>query len=603
MAESKENAVGENVAILSIHLGETGLITVCLFGNPRAAADARLIILERADKAELQGPDCLTVPWWQFAPILPHVGSLTQAYPGLKVQIDEQTADLLRRAREAGRGYANATEIQPVEPAALESALRSAGFARSLTENQVRNVCRLAAIPNGATFSVPGSGKTTEALALYCFRTELQRRLLVVAPKNAFAAWDEQVSACLAALTVTRLTGGREGVQAALERQPQIAIITYSQLVNVTDIVAAYLARHRSIMFLDESHKIKGGEHRAWAGAVLSVSHLPEWKLIMSGTPMPNTPEDLLPQLRFLYPTLPPDIDPIGAIQPIYVRTTKAELNLPPIEAFATPIAMSEPQARLYRLCAAEVARDAEEALNSGDRLLLRKLGRHYILLLQLVSNPALLAQYYGSFDDELLAAAVQSDSPKLAYVCYRARQLAGANNKVLIWSGFVQNVEIIAGRLADLGADYIHGGVEAGSEEEEDTREAKVARFHNDPNAQVLVANPAAASEGISLHTVCHHAIYLDRNYNAAQYLQSADRIHRLGLQLDITTHIEFVYSPGTIDESVRRRLDFKIARMENALNDRSISVPTHWRDDLEELPDEADIRDLLQTLQRDEV
>jgi hypothetical protein len=88
-----------------------------------------------------------------------------------------------------------------------------------------------------------------------------------------------------------------------------------------------------------------------------------------------------------------------------------------------------------------------------------------------------------------------------------------------LIWSGFVENVEVLTQMLSDLGARCIHGGVEAGSDEEENTRERIVKEFHDNPNMFVLIANPAACSEGISLHSVCHHAIYLDRNYNAAQF------------------------------------------------------------------------------------
>lgn len=267
------------------------------------------------------------------------------------------------------------------------------------------------------------------------------------------------------------------------------------------------------------------------------------------------------------------------------------------------PIPLTDAQARIYRLCAKEVYRDGEKALRSRDKSVLRSFGRSYLILLQLVSNPSLLAAHQGRFDDDDLVACLQSDSPKIAYICYRARQLTAEGHKVLIWSGFVQNVELLAERLIDLGADYIHGGVETGSEEEDDTRESKVARFHKDPRAMVLVANPAACSEGISLHTVCHHALYLDRNYNAAQFLQSADRIHRLGLPPDQKTFIEFVYSPGTIDESVNRRLAFKIDQMEQALRDPSINLPTHWFDDLEELPDAEDIKDLLETLRGNEL
>ena len=39
-----------------------------------------------------------------------------------------------------------------------------------------------------------------------------------------------------------------------------------------------------------------------------------------------------------------------------------------------------------------------------------------------------------------------------------------------MIWSSFVQNVELIALRLSDLGAEYIHGGVDAGDENDFDT-------------------------------------------------------------------------------------------------------------------------------------
>ncbi len=75
------------------------------------------------------------------------------------------------------------------------------------------------------------------------------------------------------------------------------------------------------------------------------------------------------------------------------------------------------------------------------------------------------------------------------------------------------------------------------------------------------------------------------------------------IGLPKNQKTFIEFVYSPGTIDESVTRRLDFKISRMEAALRDPSISMPTHWFADLGELPDTDDLRDLLKTLRAAEI
>jgi len=98
---------------------------------------------------------------------------------------------------------------------------------------------------------------------------------------------------------------------------------------------------------------------------------------------------------------------------------------------------------------------------------------------------------------------------------------------------------------------------------------------FHSrDMTCRVLVANPAACSEGISLHRVCHHAVYVDRTYNAAHYLQSVDRIHRLGLEPGTNTFVYVLESVapgviGSIDYSVRRRLITKLNMMAAALED----------------------------------
>jgi hypothetical protein len=37
-----------------------------------------------------------------------------------------------------------------------------------------------------------------------------------------------------------------------------------------------------------------------------------------------------------------------------------------------------------------------------------------------------------------------------------------------------------------------------------------------------ILIANPAACSESVSLHKVCHHAIYLERTFTCSE---GADR------------------------------------------------------------------------------
>ena len=67
-----------------------------------------------------------------------------------------------------------------------------------------------------------------------------------------------------------------------------------------------------------------------------------------------------------------------------------------------------------------------------------------------------------------------------------------------------------------------------------------------------VLVANPAACAESISLHTTCHKALYYDLSYNLAQYLQSLDRIHRVGGSETVEVHYYFLQYIDTIDQDI---------------------------------------------------
>jgi len=536
----------------------------------------RRVCQDKSDQCEISGPASLRLPWWTFLAAKEDLEFLAKRY-GFAILPGEGAGTKLSEAEDVTRRYDAAIQTPPTDPVVLKEGLARAGFVRELTAEQLRNICKLTSWASGATFSVPGAGKTTEALALYAFRRKANSRLLVICPKNAFAAWEEQLEECLPEDSgFERLRGGRAIIQKVLERKaPNKVLLSYHQSPNIIDLIADFVDQPDSFLFLDESHKIKRGFSGKIGNNLLSASELPRTKLIMSGTPMPNDISDLVPQFRFLFPEIPADETSVESfIKPVYVRTTKKELNLPDVKYQVTRIPLLPAQHALYELLRSEIARQTRAGISPRDRSLLRRTGQSALRLLQLVTNPALLARI--PFDHQTLLGDVlgEGDSPKLEYACYRARELAFEEKKSIIWSSFVDNVELVANRLIDLGAEFIHGGVDAGDEEDEGTREQKIKRFHEDENCYVLVANPAACGEGISLHTVCHHAIYLDRNYNAAQFLQSQDRIHRLGLPPDIVTYIEILVAPNTVDDSVQRRLDMKIANMARVLEDESLKV-----------------------------
>lgn len=489
--------------------------------------------------------------------------------------------------------YASSITKKKPSPDEVKILLAERGFIRSLTPNQLDDVCKIAPLSGAATFSVPGAGKTTEALAYFIINSEPDDRLLVVAPKNAFGSWDEQLILCMGEsypFSFVRLRGGETAIQEMLKAHPKLMLITYDQLPRVKTDIIDTLSDGKTFMFLDESHRIKGGKQAKRAETVLELAHLPKQKLIMSGTPMPQSPKDLVSQFSFLFPTTKNDEDNvIDLIQPIYVRTTKGQLGIPEIQRRVHTVAMTPLQRHIYDSLKSEMKRQLNPVLNDTSKYALRKIGKCVMLVMEFVSNPSLLSNDMNYiFDDRVGDLLLSEDGPKIDYVCKRARELASQGKKSIIWSCFVQNVELIALRLSDLGAEFIHGGVDTGDESELDTREGKIKRFHEDPSCMVLVANPAACSEGISLHHVCQNAIYLDRSFNAAHYLQSEDRIHRLGLPEDAHPQVEFVECEDSIDQTIRARLTHKVDVMAAALNDESLHVApndySYDEDDFEE-------------------
>lgn len=519
----------------------------------------------------------ITFPWRYFLSIKGFVGQYFSArHNQYRVVFTDNARSMLKTANDTSYNTALALNARP--EAEINAHLESIGFKRSLTINQLNNLKKISHLPGAATFSVPGAGKTTEALAFFFVNATDIDRLLVVAPKNAFSAWDEQLDACMGENygKFVRLRGGEAAIQTALQTNPHFMLITYDQLSRVKNTIVSLLSSGNIYMFLDESHRIKGGKQIKRADAILEMAHLPKRKLIMSGTPMPQSPKDLVSQFSFLYPTKDvTDTTVIDLIQPIFVRTTKGQLGIPKLDHRLVQVPMTQLQREIYKTLKSEVRRQLNPVLSDSSRYELRRIGKCVMKVMEFVSNPSLLSNDMDyAFDRRVGALLLESDGPKIDYVCRRARQLAAEGKKVLIWSSFVQNVELIALRLSDLGAEFIHGGVDAGDESDFDTREGKIKRFHTDDTCKVLVANPAACSEGISLHKVCQYAIYLDRSFNAAHYMQSEDRIHRLGLSPDAKPQIEFVECEDTIDQVVRTRLELKVKTMAQALEDSSLSV-----------------------------
>ncbi|MBL8763618.1 MAG: DEAD/DEAH box helicase [Phycisphaerae bacterium] len=508
--------------------------------------------------------------------------------------------------------------------------LAEASFTRALKPTQVTNVARLLALRHGANFSVPGAGKTTMLLAVHAALLAQRRvdRLLVVAPKNAMISWEDEIEVCFSRtepFRVRRLAGGRDGVERALRDDPHIAFITYQLLPNVERLVGEWAFGRAAHVVLDESHRVKGGVDGFTAGAALRLSAAAIRRDVLSGTPLPQSSEDLRPQLEFLWPgqhilpeprrglPSPADLaDLQGRVRPLYVRTTKSQLGLRQPQLERIPVRLGPVQKELYELLRSEAKRQAA-GMSAIDRAFLRRLGRHVIRLIEAATNPALLTKGLLIDEDEVVDEQSQQSSLR-AFDLIRefarreksakltaARALvdqslrSDASAKVVLWTTFIENIRTLENMLAAYKPVLLYGAVGTGDEDDPETREGRIRQFHRDAACRVMVANPAACGEGISLHRVCHHAIYVDRTFNAAHFLQSVDRIHRLGLAPDQLTRVSVLEAEGTIDANIARRLKEKIDVMATILDDPGLQALAYDPDDIiEEFPAGLELADV---------
>ena len=483
---------------------------------------------------------------------------------------------------------------ETLSPKEINEKLKAMGFVRrELRDFQLRDLSHLLALSNGANFSVPGAGKTTVTFALHMLTRQPGQHFIVVAPKAAFQAWMDIVDECMQEDTpdggsesFTLLVGGEDENRKALHSGATRFIISYDMVIRQQGMLSTHFATTPTHLVLDEAHRMKAGWQSQRGAFFLRTADDPLRRDILTGTPMPQAASDMESQLDFLWPghgyglEISHGKSPREVLGNLYVRTTKTELGLPPAERHFIDVGMDSGQLALYSIVRNEFIRDYSKKISRGmgDAQFLRA-RRSVMRLLQLSINPTLALSAMANDDVKVDSNIVdlvldEGHSAKMRAVMDHAYALAKQGKKCVIWTIFTDTIQSFVSALADLNPVYIHGGVPSGLPDDPESREGRIRRFHEDSGCYVLVANPAAAGEGISLHTVCHNAIYADRSYVSTHYLQSIDRIHRLGLGPDEETHIHIYRSKappvvGSIDMSVSRRLIEKIRNMQQLLDD----------------------------------
>jgi SNF2 family DNA or RNA helicase len=548
-----------------------------------------------------------------------HLQRIMMAH-GITPRPDAGVTAILQNSNADARAFRRALSgiAEPIPPAVSDE-LR---IKRELRPFQVRDLERLANLKHGANFSVPGAGKTTVTYALHRIARNagIVTRLLVVAPYSAFSAWEEDAEEVLdPALRVTRW---RQGVAIAGD----VVLVAFPQLPAAARHLVGWMLDNKTHLAVDEAHRAKRGALGEWGRALMTMAPFAVRRDLLTGTPAPNHPRDLAALLDILWPGTnasnalpqramrndPPDsamTDVQRTIAPLYVRTNKRELQLPEVRIVRESVAMGDLQAQIYAALRNQYGGSLE--LNTRDQSMFSMMGEVTMYLLQAASSPRLLADAIGPRayrfpplaipEGSRLASMVETYADfevpaKVETACRIVYENARNDRKTLVWSNFPGNLLDLEAQLAALEPALVYGAVST-DENAPRSRDAEVRRFKTDRNCKVLLANPAAMSEGVSLHQVCHDAVYLERTFNAGQYLQSLDRIHRLGLEVDTETRVTLLVSEGTIDERVDLRVEAKTRRLSRILADPGLTQMA-LPDDEDPgafYDDEADLTELL--------
>ena len=518
--------------------------------------------------------------------------------PTLTAHLESMAAD--RQARKTAVG--GTIELEDLGD--LDDELRGAGFARTLKPFQRENLARVLRLPHAADFSVPGAGKTTLALAAFAILRErgVVDRLMVVAPIAAFEAWKEEAADCFddpLDLVIYR------GPDTYVPSGTDVLVSNYHRVASDYDRIRQFVASARTQVVLDEAHRVKRGPEGVHGRAVLDLAYAASRRDVLTGTPAPQGAHDLVAIIKFLYPGQDRQILPRSAyheglgrdpsvlaetqaaIRSYFVRTPKSALRLPSTTFDVVRRDMPSIQSAIYDALVGRYR--GSLSLSDRNRHEMHRLGRIMMYLLEAATNPMLLNSGSHSGDDPgflhppielagdetvpiLLAQYGRFETPwKYEKVQSIVADAAAKGEKVLVWTSFVRNIRALLRHLSQYSPAVVHGGVPSQQAPSADTvtREMEFNRFRHDPNCSVLLANPAACGEGVSLHHWCHHAVYLDRSFNASHFLQSQDRIHRLGLDKSTITTFTVLVSRGTIDETVDARLIEKVEALSILMND----------------------------------
>ncbi|HEX5446806.1 MAG TPA: DEAD/DEAH box helicase [Pirellulales bacterium] len=380
-----------------------------------------------------------------------------------------------------------------------------------------------------------GLGKTMQAITairLLVHAGEL-RRVLLVCPKPLVTNWQREFQLWSPELPLTVVEGdpAKRRWQWQLADAP-IKIANYELLHRDRELLTAP-GMHFDLVVLDESQRIKN-RSSSTSQIVRAIPRSRNWAL--TGTPVENSPEDLVGIFEFLSPGyLTPQMKPrrMGKLAGDYVlRRTKDRVltELPPKMFRDADVSLTSEQRETYRL--------------AEDDGVLRLTNMGEAATIQHVFELVLRLKQICNFDPATGA------SSKLERLEADLEEIAASGQKALVFSQWVTTLDELGRRLRRFCPLAYHGGVPSRR------RDDVIREFKEGRDRPLLLISYGAGSVGLNLQ-FAGYVFLFDRWWNPAVEDQAINRVHRIGAAGPVT--VTRFLALGTIEERINQILEEK--------------------------------------------
>jgi len=431
-----------------------------------------------------------------------------------------------------------------------------------------------------------GLGKTIEALKL-CQELDL-RHVLVICPKTLISEWFYQINSVLDTDCLTPHNNSRyEHKLSGLDLTgPRFVCINYDLLANQKCWSELVSIKWDAIV-LDEVHRIKNHKAKRTRAVYLLIAGTAVPRVIMmSGTPMQNSPADLFPLFHILNPRLYHSytswVRMFCVVVLMRLRSGKAFNQI--VGARNTKELNELLHLHMIRHTKSEVLKDLPDKqykvipVTLGSEIKqYKQMENEFFALLdsgELITSPAVISQLTRlrqiCLEPNLLSRATEKESTPSNKTQTLLELIEDTDDKIVVYSYFAQYINLLS---QELDARQIKHVVVTGQTDTAERGRA-IQAFQTNDEIKAFLGTIGAAGLGITL-TASHTVLFTDLFWNPAVNEQAEDRLHRIGQKNSVL--VIDLFCKGTVEEHVHK----VVRRKEKMFNEivTTKAVVESWR------------------------